>query len=355
VPAADALPPELAELVELAVSGRGLDARERREAEEELMAHFADGLASGRTVAELREGFGDPRLAAALIAKGKRSARSPLRRALRGTGVATSVVAAMYVASAVRLHFGTPRSHHPASGTFATLDVSQPAGMAGEAERLAASSGEAFRRGEHEAATRDLLESAAVARGLLDGTVAARLAGARAAATAAGIAAAAFRTDSAPAGAGARQRILPALRAMDPGAALQRALHELGGTLPELLDAMYTEGGALTADGLRLQQRLLGKLAPGTGAALVEPIYFAAPADRAAVAGNLDEVLASASRALQSCDETRLEAALSRVLSDRVAALRRLPVAIWGPRVAAAVRDACAFRSNLAALEEGGP
>ena len=66
------LPAPLAERVAQVVVGSGLPEDRRAEVFRELVSHFQDGLAEGRTPAELLEAFGDAGRAAALIRDAKR-------------------------------------------------------------------------------------------------------------------------------------------------------------------------------------------------------------------------------------------------------------------------------------------
>ena len=80
------LPPELERVVATVLEAAELDFTDgRRLVEEELRAHFEDGLAAGTTVAELIERFGDPVEAGRRIARTRpgatprRSAAQPRR------------------------------------------------------------------------------------------------------------------------------------------------------------------------------------------------------------------------------------------------------------------------------------
>src|SRR4051794_11177570 len=61
------LPPELAAAVRHVVSRSRLWRREKVDVATELIAHFQDGLAAGRTPTELLHSFGDPQASAQLI------------------------------------------------------------------------------------------------------------------------------------------------------------------------------------------------------------------------------------------------------------------------------------------------
>jgi hypothetical protein len=72
------LPPELAEAVTQVVSRSRLWRREKVDIAAELVAHFQDGLAAGRTPTELLETFGAPEDTAQLIRRAKRRGRPSL-------------------------------------------------------------------------------------------------------------------------------------------------------------------------------------------------------------------------------------------------------------------------------------
>lgn len=72
------LPQSLKQFLRSFVRGCWLWATERRDIARELINHFEDGLATGRTADELLADFGDPRLARKLITRAKRRQR-PLR------------------------------------------------------------------------------------------------------------------------------------------------------------------------------------------------------------------------------------------------------------------------------------
>ncbi|MEZ4455644.1 MAG: hypothetical protein R2882_03700 [Gemmatimonadales bacterium] len=67
------LPPLLAAQVAQVVAGSGLPEDRRTEVFRELVAHFEDGLAAGRSEAELAAAFGDGDTAARLIRAEKRT------------------------------------------------------------------------------------------------------------------------------------------------------------------------------------------------------------------------------------------------------------------------------------------
>lgn len=70
------LPVEIEKVVTQVVRRSRLWRRERVDVAEELIAHFQDGLAAGRTVEALLRAFGDPLTAAKLIRRAKKRNRS---------------------------------------------------------------------------------------------------------------------------------------------------------------------------------------------------------------------------------------------------------------------------------------
>lgn len=93
-----ALPGELSALVDGVVARTKLWRRERAEVRRELIAHFADGLESGASAAELRENFGDPRAAAKLIRRSKKRNRPLWWRAAAGAAKAGAKAGACVLA-----------------------------------------------------------------------------------------------------------------------------------------------------------------------------------------------------------------------------------------------------------------
>jgi hypothetical protein len=83
------LPPLLAERVAEVVVDAGLPEDRRAEVFRELVAHFDDGLAAGRSAEELLAGFGDGARAGRLIGRHKRAVTPP---ASGGTGRADGPV-----------------------------------------------------------------------------------------------------------------------------------------------------------------------------------------------------------------------------------------------------------------------
>jgi hypothetical protein len=102
------LPAPVAQLVSRLIKRSRLWRKEKVEVADELIAHFADGLASGVTAEELVRDFGDERTAARLIGRAKRRNRSPLLQALNWVRRAVLVVVALYAIVLVRFLVGRP-------------------------------------------------------------------------------------------------------------------------------------------------------------------------------------------------------------------------------------------------------
>lgn len=106
------LPAELGELV-LAVTGKlRLWPRERIDVARELCAHFADGLAEGRTASELASDFGQPKDAARLITRAKKRTRPWWYRSWvrfgNFCGVLLVIFVVFYTFAAIRYYVGKP-------------------------------------------------------------------------------------------------------------------------------------------------------------------------------------------------------------------------------------------------------
>ena len=103
----DDLPPSLATLVAEVVRRTRLRRREKSEIAAELVAHFADGLASGRNAEELAAAFGDPKASARELRHGAIAKRSAidrgLRRALQIAGTSIAVIVVVYLAMAIHV------------------------------------------------------------------------------------------------------------------------------------------------------------------------------------------------------------------------------------------------------------
>ena len=104
---ASELPPSLATLVAEVVRRTRLRRREKSEIAAELVAHFADGLASGRNAEELAAAFGDPKASARELRHGAIAKRSVLdrglRRALQIAGTSIAVIVVVYLAMAIHV------------------------------------------------------------------------------------------------------------------------------------------------------------------------------------------------------------------------------------------------------------
>ena len=81
--AASGLPPRVRDRIRAVAEQSGLRGEEQVDVVEELANHFHDGLASGRTVDELLDSFGDEHTAGRLIAQAKRHATAPARHVAR--------------------------------------------------------------------------------------------------------------------------------------------------------------------------------------------------------------------------------------------------------------------------------
>jgi len=281
----------LAEAVARTLRTARLPRRERGEVEGELAAHFDDGLASGRTAAELLAEFGDPGVAGALIRRGarrRRRSRAPLLQAAR---LFTLAVLVAYVAAFARLHVGVPESGRPDSPSA-------------RRDALAAWSGDSARNRELE--TRALALAAHGDRDRAAGAVRQIASGPHP-----GDDLAALRLAERVGGVGA-----PGVAWSEPKA---RAASE------RLLAAMYTEGeaGHLTAEGLRIFQTWKGKERPSVSAVLLEPVYFPAPASRGEARRELDRFFRLAADARSFAFERELEKLeTSRICSFRYVAIR---------------------------------
>lgn len=106
------LPPDLAALAASVVGRSRLWRREKHDLARELSAHFADGLAAGRTEKEMIMDFGDPRTAATLVRRAKRRNRHwaarGFVRALQGLGAILLAALVFYTVLAWRYFGGEP-------------------------------------------------------------------------------------------------------------------------------------------------------------------------------------------------------------------------------------------------------
>jgi hypothetical protein len=114
--AAAGLPAPLASLVHEVVRRTRLWRREKADVARELVAHFADGLATGRSADELARDFGLPKQAARLIRQAKLRNRPLVWQAwhwsLRATLVALAALVAGYIVLSARFYFGRPVLAH---------------------------------------------------------------------------------------------------------------------------------------------------------------------------------------------------------------------------------------------------
>ena len=81
--AASRLPLRVQDRIRAVVEHSGLRGNEQIDVVEELLTHFHDGIASGRTADELLDSFGDEHFAGRLIAKTKRGYAGPMRHVAR--------------------------------------------------------------------------------------------------------------------------------------------------------------------------------------------------------------------------------------------------------------------------------
>ena len=267
-----------------------LPRRERVEVSRELTAHFEDGLASGRTAADLLAEFGDPALAGGLIRRGARRRRRAHAPVLQAARLFSLAVLAAYAAAFARLHLGAPEAG-PLENPSQREDL------------LAAWSPDTARRRGLES---DALE---------------RLAAGDAAGASAVVREIAAGTD--PGDDAAALRLAARLGLCDAGVAWSEA--KVRTASERLLAAMYTGGedGRLTADGLRLFQTWMGKPRPSAAAIALEPVYFPAPASRGAAMRELDRFIELARDARGDAFERELaKMRESRICSFRYVALR---------------------------------
>ncbi len=92
------LPSQVKALIAKVVKRTRLRKAERTDIERELAAHFRDGLASGKSVEQLVDAFGEPKVSAKNIRAGAIARRSPLDRALRQ---ASFIVGGAFIACVV--------------------------------------------------------------------------------------------------------------------------------------------------------------------------------------------------------------------------------------------------------------
>ncbi len=111
------LPQSLSDVVFIIARGTRLWDDERIDIAHELIAHFADGLAHGRSSGELIAEFGDLKQTVKLMRRAKIRTRPLLWRArhrvLQGFGLALLVVAVPYIFLLARYHFASPAPVEP--------------------------------------------------------------------------------------------------------------------------------------------------------------------------------------------------------------------------------------------------
>jgi hypothetical protein len=114
--AAAELPAPLANLIYTVIRRSRLWRREQADVARELVAHFADGLAAGRSAEDLARAFGSPKEAAQLIRRAKRRNRPLLWHAwhflTRSALAALLVGLVAYVCFTVRFYLGRPDIAH---------------------------------------------------------------------------------------------------------------------------------------------------------------------------------------------------------------------------------------------------
>lgn len=106
------LPAPISERMIILVRSTRLWSREKSEIAAELCAHFADGLAAGRSPESLLSDFGDPRESANLIRRAKKRSRPAWWHAMRITALSAASIAllavALYGYLAARYYIGEP-------------------------------------------------------------------------------------------------------------------------------------------------------------------------------------------------------------------------------------------------------
>jgi hypothetical protein len=109
---AEDLDPQIAALTRSVARRTRLRRAERADVERELMSHFREAVAAGRSPAEAISAFGDPKSAARALRAAAIAKRSPIDRAfgqvLRVTGYAVAGIVLLYASFAAYLHFQSP-------------------------------------------------------------------------------------------------------------------------------------------------------------------------------------------------------------------------------------------------------
>ncbi len=106
------LPPSLAQLVKDTAQRTRLWRIEKSDVAAELAAHFADGLAAGKSSEELAESFGDPAQLAILIRRAKKRNRPLPWRVMKRSMQVLGIVIILYLLAAVYFLAGRPAPSH---------------------------------------------------------------------------------------------------------------------------------------------------------------------------------------------------------------------------------------------------
>ncbi len=115
------LPSELADAIGQVVKRTRLWRREKVDVATELIAHFQDGFAAGRTPTQLAESFGEPQQAARLIRRAKKRGRPLVWHAWRCGWWTVGVTAAVY---AVFVIYFLSKDISPTANYLAAIDQS---------------------------------------------------------------------------------------------------------------------------------------------------------------------------------------------------------------------------------------
>lgn len=102
------LPAEVSAVVRQIVGRTRLWRREKVDVATELIAHFQDGLAAGRSPTEMIESFGDAHAAAKLIRRAKKRGRSALWHVWRFGWMTAAALMLVYVAAGIWMATGRP-------------------------------------------------------------------------------------------------------------------------------------------------------------------------------------------------------------------------------------------------------
>lgn len=358
------LPAEAMRIVREVVRGSRLGGRAAREVQQELVAHFQDGLEAGHAIADLIAEFGDARTAARLVRNAKlRQQPLPIRIARRGAGIlvaflATSTLA--YLASAASLYLSRPPTPSPTDvvardmadawrttppdvqaltdqgrdqvsalrigspGAESAHRVRQVAGILAQVERL---------RQSHTVAGDRL--AAALETDLLEWT-----------------------TDEIR-----KERIDPATPELKGLIAQLRGPMHLDGVrraFDRLLDGMYSNdgrgNGRLTAQGIELVRILKKWHVPTLTDRLAEPAWYSLPASRQSVLSRFDRLVGLAEtpvlpRAARTLDvPTALQAEVTPLHTSMLECLRYPSLTSVLPELVDVLRAACEARARRAQL-----